>query len=130
MYEHKVWDWDRPDNIIDVVTRVNHARRDNPALHGYHNLRFYDSDDPNILFYGKATPDGSNIVLVAVNLDPFASHDSWLHLPPTLGLGDDESYEVQDLLDDARYTWTGRHNWVRLDPQVSPAHVFRVNRGR
>ena len=128
MYQHKVWDWDRPGNIVDVVTRVNRARAENPALHGYDNLRFYGSDDPNILFYGKATPDRSNVVLVAVNLDPFAPHDSWVHLPDDLGIGDGDSYEVHDLLTDARYTWHGRHNWVRLDPTHCPAHLFRVIR--
>src|SRR5207302_5964173 len=40
MYQHKVWDWDRPGNIVDDVRRVNRIRRDNPALQLYSNLRF------------------------------------------------------------------------------------------
>jgi starch synthase (maltosyl-transferring) len=129
MYQHKVWDWDRRGNIVDVVTRINRIRRENPALQLYRNLRFYASDDPNILFYGKATPDLSNVILVAVNMDPFAPHDSWVHLPPgELDIADEEAYEVHDLLSGERYTWRGRHNWVRLDPWVWPAHILRVSR--
>ena len=57
-YEYKVWDWDRPGNIIPYITRINAIRREHPALHLYDNLRFYRSDDENITAYGKATPDG------------------------------------------------------------------------
>ena len=80
-YEYKVWDWDRPGNIIPYITRINAIRREHPALQLYDNLRFYPSDDENITAYGKATPDGSDRVLVVVNLDPFDAHETWLHLP-------------------------------------------------
>src|SRR5213083_1815633 len=55
-YEYKVRDWDAPGNLVGYVTRINRIRRENRALHGYANLRFYGADDPNILFYGKMTP--------------------------------------------------------------------------
>ena len=58
MYQHKVWDWDRPGNIIDDVTRINRIRRDNPALHLYDNLRFLGSDNEQLLMYMKASRDG------------------------------------------------------------------------
>ena len=129
MYQHKVWDWDRPGNIVDIVTRVNEIRHANPALHLSQNLRFYGSETEKILFYGKATPDGSNIILVAVNVDPFQIHHGGVFLPPgEFGIRDDEVYEVEDLLTGATYSWYGRHNWVRLDPQVQPAHILRVHR--
>jgi len=130
MYQHKLWDWDCPGNIVEVVALINRIRRENPALQLYDNLRFYESDDPNILFYGKATPERDNMVLVAVNMDPSTPRHSWVNLPAgEFGLGDDEAYDVHDLLSGARYTWHGRHNWVRLDPQAWPAHILRVNRG-
>jgi starch synthase (maltosyl-transferring) len=129
MYQHKVWDWDRPGNIIDVVTLVNQIRKENPALHLYKNLRFYGSEDEHIIFYGKATPDNSNIILVALNLDPLETHHGGVFLPPgEFGIRDDEVYEVEDLLTGAVYSWYGRHNWVRLDPRVQPGHILRVRR--
>ena len=42
--------------------------------------------------------------------------------------GMSEVYEVEDLLTGAVYSWYGRHNWVRLDPRVQPAHILRVRR--
>lgn len=129
MYQHKVWDWDRPGNIVDFVTAINRIRHENPALQLYSNLKFYGSEDPHILFYGKATPDRSNIILVALNLDPSETHYGGVFLPPgEFGMRDDEVYEVDDLLNGSTYSWYGRHNWVRLDPKVQPAHILRVRR--
>src|SRR5438128_4491318 len=71
MYQHKVWDWHRPGNIIDDVTSINRIRRENPALHLYDNLRFANSDNDQVIAYYKATPDASNIIVCAVNLDPY-----------------------------------------------------------
>src|SRR5207248_8226660 len=56
-YEIKVWDWDRPGNIKDYLTRVNAIRRDNPALHYTKNLRFQSCDNGNVLAYAKVYQD-------------------------------------------------------------------------
>jgi starch synthase (maltosyl-transferring) len=127
MYQHKVWDWDRPGNIVDDVTRINRVRRENPALQLYDNLRFFWSDNDQLLVYGKATPDHTNIVVCVVNLDPFWPQAGWLDVPlQDWGIGPDQPYVVHDLLTDDRFTWRGSSNWVRLDPNVQPAHIFRI----
>jgi starch synthase (maltosyl-transferring) len=127
MYQHKVWDWDRPGNIVEDVRRFNRIRRDNPALHMYDNLRFFGVDNDQLLVYGKATPDRSNIIVCAVNLDPFWPQAGWLDVPAhEWGISGEQPYVVHDLLTDERFTWRGNHNWVRLDPNVQPAHIFRV----
>jgi starch synthase (maltosyl-transferring) len=41
----------------------------------------------------------------------------------------DQPYQVHDLLGDARYTWQAPWNYVELDPNVVPAHVFRITQG-
>jgi starch synthase (maltosyl-transferring) len=127
MYQHKVWDWNRPGNIIEDVKRVNRIRRENPALHVYDNLRFYGCDNDQLLVYGKATPDGSNVIVCVVNVDPFWPQAGWLDVPVhEWGIGGDQPYAVHDLMTDQRYTWRGNYNWVRLDPNVQPAHIFRI----
>jgi starch synthase (maltosyl-transferring) len=129
MYQHKVWDWDRPGNIVELVAQINRIRRENPALQRYDNLRFYPTDDQQLLCYGKRSADGSNNIVVVLNLDPFAARHGLVHLSTAdFGLADDEPYEMHDLLTDARYTWRGATNWVRLDPQQAPAHIFRLGR--
>jgi starch synthase (maltosyl-transferring) len=127
MYQHKVWDWDRPGNIIDDVTRLNQIRRENPALHLYDNLRFCGADNDQIIAYYKATPDLSNIIVCAVNVDPYWTQSAWLDVPvDQWGIDGNQPYVVHDLMNGERYTWRGRYNWVRLDPNVQPYHVLRV----
>jgi starch synthase (maltosyl-transferring) len=126
MYQHKVWDWDRPGNIIDDVTRINRIRRENPALHLYDNLRFCATDNDQLLCYTKATPDGRNIIACVVNLDPYWPQSGWVEVPAnTWGMPADQPYVMHDLLTGDRFTWRGNWNWVRLDPHVQPGHVLR-----
>ena len=77
----------------------------------------------------KTSPDRANQVLVVVNLDPHHPQSGWVDLPlDELGLDARESFQVHDLLGDARYLWQGARSFVALDPQVVPAHVFHVQR--
>ena len=129
MYQHKVWDWDRPGNIVEDVARINRIRRDNPALHLYDNLRFSASDNDQLLVYNKASRDGTNVIVCVVNLDPHWPQSGWVEVPThQWGMPADQPYVVHDLLSDERYTWRGNWNWVRLDPSVRPAHILRVER--
>ncbi|HLO75979.1 MAG TPA: maltotransferase domain-containing protein, partial [Magnetospirillum sp.] len=126
-YQHKVWDWNRPGNIKADIARINAIRRDNPALHEFENLRFHASDDPSVLFYGKSTFDRSNMVFVAVCLDPFDTHEARLTFPlAEMGVPEGETFEVEELLSGRRHLWRGAGQRVRLDPQVNPAMIFRV----
>jgi starch synthase (maltosyl-transferring) len=128
-YQFKERDWNAPGNIKETITRLNRIRRENRALQEYDNLRFYTSENDNILFYGKATQSRDNIVLIAVNLDPYQSHDAYIHVPvEEFGWMDSDTYQVHDLLTDERYLWRGSRNYVLLHPQTKPAHVFRVRR--
>jgi len=128
-YEIKVRDWHAPGNITDFIARVNTARRDNPALQLFDNLRFLDVGDDNLIAYVKATPDRANAVIVVVNLDPHAAHASTVRVPePELGLAAGTTYEVVDVLTDQTFTWRDS-NYVRLDPiEGEPAHVLVVRR--
>src|SRR5215813_1892064 len=90
-YEYKVWDWDRTGNIQEDIAILNRFRRDNPALHEFLNLRFLSCADPNILAYAKRSIDGTNTVIVAVNLDPHAAHEGDVELPlAEFGVSDTE----------------------------------------
>jgi starch synthase (maltosyl-transferring) len=125
-YEIRVRDWDAPGNIKATVRRLNAIRRENPALQELTNLRFYPSESEHILCYGKATTDRTNVILVAVNLDPTRWHDGMVQVPlADLGIAPGGRYQVEDLLTGARYDW-GERNYVRLAPEL-PAHILRVS---
>ncbi len=128
-YQFKERDWNAPGNIKDWIARLNKIRKENRALQFYDNLRFYPAENEAILFYGKMTPARDNIILVVVNLDPHRKQHSYVDLPiDQFGQMESDAYEVHDLLNDARYIWRGRRNYVELDPQIQPAHIFRVRR--
>jgi starch synthase (maltosyl-transferring) len=128
-YQWKERDWDAPGNIKDWITRINRIRKENRALHFYDNLRFYRTDNDAILCYGKMTPARDNIILVVVNLDPRRLQHSYVHIPlEEFGAMEADVYQVHDLLNDARYLWSGSANYVELNPEVQPAHIFRVRR--
>ncbi|HXM32411.1 MAG TPA: alpha-1,4-glucan--maltose-1-phosphate maltosyltransferase [Chthoniobacterales bacterium] len=128
-YQWKERDWDAPGNIKDWITRLNRIRNENRALHLYDNLRFYRTENDSILCYGKMTAARDNIILVVVNLDPEHLQNSYVHIPLSeFGPMDSDVYQVHDLLSDMRYLWRGERNYVELNPQVQPAHVFRVRR--
>jgi len=126
-YELKVWDWDRPGNIKDEVALLNRIRRENPALHHLTNLRFYFSDDPNVLFYGKVSEDGANRIFVAVNLDPFAPHEAVVEFPlAEMRLAQVETFAAEELFTGRQHRWRGARQRILLDPGTNPAAIFRI----
>jgi starch synthase (maltosyl-transferring) len=128
-YQYKERDWNAPGNIKDWISRLNEIRKENRALQLYTNLRFHGADNDAILFYSKMTAARDNIILVVVNLDPHRKQNSFVYVPiESFGQMESDVYQVQDLLSDAIYTWRGRRNYVELDPDVQPAHIFVVRR--
>ncbi|MBI2161986.1 MAG: DUF3416 domain-containing protein [Candidatus Rokubacteria bacterium] len=128
-YELRPRDWRAPGNLVDVITRVNRARRQNRALQLYTNLNFYGSDDPLVLFYGKLTPERDNAVFVAASLDPFAPRSSLVDVPiAELGLGEDEPYRMHEVLSDRWFEWRGPRGYVELRPETDLAQIFVFHR--
>ena len=128
-YQIRPWEVTRRDSLRDFIARVNRIRRENPALQHDRNLHFQEVNEEQLLCFSKHDDDGTNMVLVVVNLDPHHTHRGWLNLDlEVLGLDDTSPYQVHDLLGDARYLWSGPRNYVELDPAVAPAHIFRIRR--
>jgi starch synthase (maltosyl-transferring) len=126
-YEIKHWNWDAAGNIKPFITRINQIRRDHPALHTPWNLRFCDIDNDQLLCYGKATEDRSDILLIAVNLDPHYVQSGWVKVPiGEWGIPPDRPYTVHDLLTDEKFIWQGETGYVQLDPHAWPAHILKV----
>jgi len=128
-YQLRHWDLARADSLRGYVAALNRIRRENPALQADHCLRFFPIDNDQLLAYGKQSEDGANLIVCVVNLNPHHAHAGWVELDlGWLGIEPDKPFQVHDLLSGARYLWTGPRNYVQLDPQRSPAHVFRVRR--
>jgi starch synthase (maltosyl-transferring) len=149
-YQYRPRDWDQAaaDNatIVPLITSLNRIRKSHPALHRLRNLRFHTVDQPDWLCFskrvtpreeaadpsGRAEPGGAraDTVLVIVNLDPHQPREAtvWLDLP-ALGMNWGARFTVTDELTGESYRW-GQTNYIRLDPSVTPAHIFTVTADR
>jgi starch synthase (maltosyl-transferring) len=126
-YQLRHWDVDRPDSLCHFIGLLNRIRREHPALHDNRSLMFMPVDNPQLIAYAKRSADGADTVLTVVNLDPHHVQAGFVDVNlDALGLKPDTDYTVHDLLSDQRYTWRNGRNFVSLDPQHVPAHVFRV----
>ncbi|MHB8188881.1 MAG: alpha-1,4-glucan--maltose-1-phosphate maltosyltransferase [Ferrimicrobium sp.] len=135
------FDLDRPGTLAPLVARLNEIRRSYLALQQNRTLRFHYLDNEQLLVYAKTAPESpasktprsdfadprDQAIVVVVNLDTLNSHSGWVDLDLTaLGIDEGRPYEMHDLLSGERYRWEGRRNFVLLDPEVVPVHVFAV----
>jgi starch synthase (maltosyl-transferring) len=128
-YQLKERDWDAPGNIKEYITKLNQIRRENRALHLYENLRFHTVENDQILFYSKATAGLDNILLFFVTVDPFHPQSGFAYVPlEDFDLTENEPFQVEDLLTGEQFGWRGRRNFIILNPNTRPAHLFRIRR--
>ena len=126
-YELKAWDWDRPGHIREFITRLNRARRSNPALWDFRNILFLNAWNDSILAYAKFTPARDNAVLALVNLDPKNRQECFYEVPLwEFGLPDHASIDAEDLLQGGRFTLHGKTHRIALDPSDRPAVLWRL----
>ncbi|MFJ9131407.1 alpha-1,4-glucan--maltose-1-phosphate maltosyltransferase [Streptomyces sp. NPDC102340] len=129
-YQLRPRDWESAERegrtIAPLITALNAIRRRNPALHTLRDVHFHEADQDAVLVYSKtaASAQGSNTVLVVVNLDPHHTQEATVSLDmPHLGLDWHASVPVRDELTGDTYHW-GRTNYVRLEPGRTPAHIL------
>ena len=126
-YQIRLRNYEDPNSLAEMIRRINTIRRDHPALQRDRGLRFHDTDNAQIICYSKRSPDGSDLILVVVNLDPRHMQHGFIRLPlGDWGLPDYATVEVFDLISMERYYWRGEWNYVRLDPQARVGHVLQV----
>jgi starch synthase (maltosyl-transferring) len=127
-YELKSFDWRKTNRMTDIITLLNKARRENAALQSTWNLTFCNIEDPNIIAFLKMTDDRSNILMIVVNLDPNGKHSGYIQIPKDkLGVGSKINIKLLDLITEEHYTWTQEWNYVELEPNKMPFHIFKLD---
>jgi starch synthase (maltosyl-transferring) len=127
-YQIRVRDYDQPHSLAEMAGQINAIRRKHPALQRDRGLRFHPTDNPKIICYSKRSLDGSDLVVMAVNLDPHHMQHGFVQLPLIdWGLSVDATVDVVDLISGERYYWRGEWNYVRLDPQARVGHILAVH---
>ncbi|MCC9312245.1 alpha-1,4-glucan--maltose-1-phosphate maltosyltransferase [Kitasatospora sp. RB6PN24] len=115
-YQLRPRDWTRTDTLAPLLTRLNEFRRAHPALQDLRNLEFLETDNDQVIAYTKRT--GDDRVIVVVNLDPEQAQEAIVTVPEELAPA-----RVRCEFNGEEYRWH-RHNYVRLDPSRSPAHLL------
>ncbi len=116
-YQFRAWDWDRPGNIVPEITQLNAIRRLNPALHSHLGITFLPASGDQVLFFEKATEDRSNVILVAISMDPSYAQYAELSIPAAL--------DVTDLLQGQQFRWSDRTRGITLTPD-RPYAIWRA----
>jgi starch synthase (maltosyl-transferring) len=124
-YQLRHWNVRRPESLAPLMTQLNEFRRAHAAMRSNASLVFHATDNEALLAYSKRA--GDDRVLVVVNLDPQHAQAGFVSVDlAPLGLDTGEAYEVRDALGGATFTWYGSRNFIRLDPQQAPAHLFAI----
>jgi starch synthase (maltosyl-transferring) len=129
-YQLRAWDWNRPGNIVGEISALNRVRRANPALHTHLGLTFLPAHNDHVLFFEKATDARDNVIVVAINLDPFNEQGADIELSWSTfnrwHLHDHAAVDVVDQISGERFQWHGRWQHVRLDPNTRPFAIWRI----
>lgn len=126
-YEIRTRDWNAEGNIKDVVATINWIRGENYALQEYENLRFYTSENDNIIFYGKMTEDRSNMIFVALSLDPYHGQAGRIWFPTEeMNVAFGGRFHVEELLSGREFDVRGNELWINLYPAGNQAEIYRV----
>ncbi len=126
-YQIRVRDWDGPGNITAEIRMLNRLRRLNPALQTHLDVQFLPAFNDHILLFGKRPPGARAMIMVAVCFDPHNAQEADIEIPLwQWGLADHESVVVDDLVAEHGWTWTGKHQHIRLDPQFLPFLIYRL----
>ncbi|WP_245415149.1 alpha-1,4-glucan--maltose-1-phosphate maltosyltransferase [Hoeflea marina] len=126
-YEIRPRDLARPGNIIADITLLNRLRRDHPALQTHLNTRFHLAHNDNMIWYGKPSPDGDEMIMVMVSLDPHHAQETHFEVPLwEFGLSDTATIAVEDLALGYRFDWHGKTQWIRITPDL-PYRIWRLS---
>ena len=126
-YEVRHYDWKKTNRMTDIISIVNKTRNENEALQSTWNFQMCTIENQNLVAYLKATDDLKNIFLVIVTLDPQGNQSGYVQLPKEkLKLTDKINVKLHDVVTDERYTWTQEWNFVELNPNKMPFHLFKL----
>lgn len=133
-YEFRPRDWAKADDlgIALLIGRLNEIRRAHPALQQLRNVRVHATTDDALVCFSRHldaehSPTGRpDTVVVIVNIDPHTAREGTVHLDlAAFGLPPDRGVVAHDVLSGDTFAWSDEV-YVRLDPQVSVAHVVHL----
>ena len=124
-YEVRHYDWSARNGLTELMTRLNRARREQPALQTTYNVTFAETDNPQLQSYVKVS--GDSRVWCVVNWDFHRGQSGWVQTPwEALGVPRGTRLRCHDQLTNETYWWEGDWNFVALEPGRWPGHLLVV----
>ena len=128
-YEIRNWGLEEEKSLKEIIAHVNEIRANNKALQQTRRLKFHPVDNDEIICYSKKSGDSGSGMIIVVNLDPYHKQSGWVNLQlDGLSIKGNQRFQVHDLLRESRYQWEGARNYIELDPNVMPAHIFQIRK--
>ena len=88
-------------------------------------MTFLEADNEQVLLFEKATPDRSNVLLIAVNMDLRGAQSSRISVPFWRWTPEPGALEVIDLVRDRVERWADRNPVITLTPD-QPYAIWRL----
>jgi starch synthase (maltosyl-transferring) len=126
-YEIKHWPKTAPTKIWEVIKKINHLRNTFNALQTTPNIRFLNTSNDSVMAYLKLDVIGGNHLLIIINLDVHHLQSAWVQLTSDVWKAQGTSIHLKDELNDASYDWNEEWNYVELEPDTKPAHIFSIS---
>jgi starch synthase (maltosyl-transferring) len=128
-FQYRPRDWkaaeEGGENLNLLIGKLNHIRREHPALQQLRDLHFHHAPHSQALVFSKRS--GDDVVIVISSLDPHNIVETEIFLDmEALGLTAADVYLVHDELTGQTWRW-GQHAFVRLTHD-DPAHVLTLIR--
>ena len=122
------YNWFEENNLIDIISKINHFRKVHEALQQTNNIEFCNIQNDQLIAYYKWNDAKTDEMLIVVSLDNYNMQQGMLQLPlAEMGIDHYHEIEVHDLITKSSYYWKGEWNFVELKPEV-PFHIFTIHK--
>ena len=122
------YDWFKQNNVITVITKINHLRRQHEALQQTNNIKFCDIENENLLAFYKWNDARTDELLIVISLDEYHGQQGMVKLPLyDLKVSQGHDIKVNDLFTGNTYTWNKEWNFVELHASL-PFHIFEIKK--
>jgi starch synthase (maltosyl-transferring) len=125
-YEIRNWDWTTMTPMRKLIKLMNAIRNKYEAFQTTYNIEFVDNDNPMLLSFIKHANDKSKSLFIVINLDDNFKQSGHTKFDAEKFGKKAGLVKVNDLLNGESYDWKTDWNYVELDPQILPAHIFEI----